>query len=168
MARYGYGGKSKHVFRHEKTSLLGDCLRDGTLIVNVETGECFTMLGRYGRRLKEPAKIKTRIDEDGYEKFSLSRECKDKRRRPDSRGRRVRRQEVFVHKAVWMAKNGGVEIAPGVEVNHRKGPSNNWRNLELSTKEANSCHRAMTLEEQMKVYEFYASGEIKFNKEIGF
>lgn len=74
------------------------CLRDGTLDVDLETGRVESWArGDWVRFLN------VREDEDGYLKFTLSRESKS-RRRKDRNGRRREHMTVFVHRLVMVKK----------------------------------------------------------------
>lgn len=76
------------------------CLRDGSLDVDLETGKVWTW-----KRGMWCQPIKTRVDEDGYVKFTLSREApKSSRKRPDRDGRRREHMTVFVHRLVMVKK----------------------------------------------------------------
>lgn len=155
---------------HGRVSLEVECLRDGTLDVDLETGEAFSV--RKGVRTKR----RLRTDEDGYKMFYLNRERSDKRGGKEycrrKKGFRYRRRRgVFVHrivkiKAIAIAKGGDqnwrqyVEDLPrGVDVNHwdRNRANNRAGNLELQTELANRSRRAMTQAELESVRQFMES-----------
>lgn len=153
-----------------RASLEVECLRDGTLDVDLETGEVFSV--RRGERKKR----RLRTDDDGYKSFYLNRERRDKRGGKEycrkTKGFRYRRRRlVFVHrvvkiKAIALAKGGDhnwrdyVEDLPrGVDVNHfdRDRANNRAGNLELQTELANRSRRAMTAAELREVRAFMES-----------
>lgn len=93
----GWGLKKVH---RSGESLMVRCLRDGTLDVSLLTGSVFSTARGKRRRLK------TRRDEDGYVRFTLSRELpKSSRKRPERRdGRKRELMTVFVHRLVMVKK----------------------------------------------------------------
>ncbi len=151
--------RPKKVFlRYGRESLEVKCLKDGTLDVDIETGEVFSV--RYGKRFKR----KLEKDEDGYWKFGLNRERKAKRGKPVNERRsngktyfRYRsRRTVFVHrlvkiKALAIAKGGRnwqqyvKDLPIGIDVNHLSGKdNNNHLQLELQTELANRTRTEMS------------------------
>jgi hypothetical protein len=95
-----YRGPLRKVHRPRgRESLAVRCLRDGTLDVCLLTGHVFSSARGASRS------IKTRTDEDGYEKFTLHREATGRERRKcDGSGRRRLVMEVFVHRLVMLKK----------------------------------------------------------------
>lgn len=136
-----FGGWGRKYLHRDQESLMVRCLRDGSLDVDLETGKVWSWrVGDWCRPLK------TRTDEDGYIKFTLSRESKTKRRK-DSDGRRREHMTVFVHRLVMVKKiavaaneerwRTAVRDLPGsMEVHHKDlTPAHNWASnltLELS------------------------------------
>lgn len=114
-----------------KPSLALRCLQDGTLDIDLDSGEVWSTAK--GAR----AKIKTRIDEDGYHKFTLCRDVDGReRRKKDGEGRRRLKMEVFVHRLCMMKKlavargekrwREHLEDLPGDrDVHHRFGKDQN-------------------------------------------
>lgn len=158
MKRFGYNaagfyvGPLKMRHRHRK-SLALRCLQDGTLDVCLLTGHVYS----YARG--EMRRVRTRLDEDGYEKFTLSREVSGReRRKTDSTGRRRRMMTVFVHRLVMMKKiavalgeshwrEKVVDLPGDQEVHHRDKVRrhNQARNLTL---ESDQDHKAIHAETQ--------------------
>ncbi len=149
-----------------ETSLECLCLRDGSLDVNLVTGEV-TSVAR-GR----PKAMKIKVDHDGYLHFYLNRERPDRRGKAEvSRGpggevkKRYRiRRFVAVHRLVKMKelaiKAGGDawrdhvrDLPRGIDVDHgdRNRANNDYRNLSLKTDSANRGKREMTPEEAAEV-----------------
>ncbi len=92
-----FGGWGLKKIHRSGESLMVRCLRDGTLDVCLTTGRVFsTARGRMKR-------LKTHLDEDGYERFKLNRESKTVRKR-DRSGRRRERMTVFVHRLLMVKK----------------------------------------------------------------
>jgi hypothetical protein len=169
-SRFSYQRRPKKVFlTYGKPSLEVQCLRDGTLDVDIETGEVFSI--RNGRSVKR----QLRLDEDGYYCFQLNRERKRKQGKPEidyrregaSRLRYRNRRYVRVHrlvkiKALAVAKGGRnwrqyVQDLPlGIDVNHLNGKTdNNHLNLELQTELAHRSHKEMTDEEWKALQEVF-------------
>lgn len=117
--------------RKGKPSLALRCLQDGTLDIDLATGEVWSTAK--GTRTK----LKTRIDEDGYHKFTLCRDTDGReKRKTDGSGRRRLKMEVFVHRLCMMKKlavargefrwREHLEDLPGDrEVHHRFGKDRN-------------------------------------------
>jgi hypothetical protein len=86
-------------------SLAAECLADGTLDVDLLTGEVMSYAsGSWKKR-------KTRLDDDGYVTFTLSRDVNGRRKRKsDAAGRWRLHMTVLVHRLVMMKK---VAIACG-------------------------------------------------------
>lgn len=128
---YYVGPLKKRHRPNGKPSLALRCLQDGTLDIDLETGEVWSMARG------ERTKIKTRIDEDGYHKFTLCRDTDGReKRKMDGDGRRRLKMEVFVHRLCMMKKlavakgewrwKEHVEDLPGDrEVHHRFGKDRN-------------------------------------------
>jgi hypothetical protein len=127
-----YVGPLKKIHRPKgRESLAVRCLRDGTLDVCLRSGRVYSFA--LGKRKR----IKTRIDEDGYEKFTLKRDVSwREKRRADRNGRRRLSMEVFVHRLVMMKKlavakgearwREHLEDLPGDrDVHHVDGKTNN-------------------------------------------
>ncbi len=148
-----------------ETSLECLCLRDGSLDVNLASGEV-TSMARGRQRTR-----KVRADDDGYLYFDLSRERPDRRgkaeisRRNGKVKKRYRiRRFVAVHRLVKMKelaiKAGGdawrdhvKDLPRGIDVDHgdRDRQNNNYRNLSLKTEAANRGKREMTPEEEAEI-----------------
>lgn len=122
------------------------CLRDGTLDVSLTTGIVISLTR--GRRRY----LRTRLDEDGYRKFTLSRESKTKRKQ-DAAGRRREHMTVFVHRLVMVKKiavaanperwRTVVRDLPGsTEVHHKDEDTGNNRGDNL-TLELSEVHRVV-------------------------
>lgn len=93
----GWGLRYNH---RDHESLMVRCLRDGSLDVDLETGNVWSW-----KRGEWCQPVKTRRDEDGYVKFTLSRKApKSSRKRPDRDGRRREHMTVFVHRLVMVKK----------------------------------------------------------------
>lgn len=137
-----------------------ECLKDGSLDCDLQTGEVFSV------RKGVPRPMAIYPDKDGYLCFSLRRECKPPRGKPEaipgSKGRtrfRLRRwvrvNRLIKTKAIAVAKGGRnwrafLQALPaGVDVNHIDGGRDNnvADNLELSTELANRSRRDMSDEE---------------------
>lgn len=98
-AGYYVGPLKKRHRPNGKPSLALRCLQDGTLDIDLDTAEVWSM----ARGVR--TKVKTRIDEDGYHKFTLKRDVDgSERRKRDSSGRRRLSMEVFVHRLCMMKK----------------------------------------------------------------
>lgn len=143
-----FGGWGLKKIHRAGESLMVRCLRDGTLDVCLKTGRVFsTARGRMKR-------LKTREDEDGYRKLTLSRESKT-RRKKDSSGRRREHMTVFIHRLV-MVKKIAVAANPdrwrdivrdlhgGTDVHHKDhNKTNNVAdNLTLELAELHRAHAA--------------------------
>jgi hypothetical protein len=156
---YRTGARKKIHIRYGEESLEVKCLRDGTLDVDIETGEVFS-IDKNGKRTKR----RLAPDDDGYLGFHLARERKSKRGKPcrwkePGRADRVRyrnRRYVMVHrlvkiKALAVAKGGRNwtqyvrDLPLGIDVNHL-GPKTDNRHteLELQTEAANRSRTEMT------------------------
>jgi hypothetical protein len=139
----GYGRKYVH---RDGESLMVRCLRDGSLDVSLATGNVISLTR--GRRRY----LATRLDEDGYRKFTLSRESKTKRRK-DSSGRRREHMTVFVHRLVMVKKIAVAanperwrtvvrDLAGSTEVHHKDENTDNNRGNNL-TLELGEVHRVV-------------------------
>lgn len=137
-----------------------ECLANGTLDCDLATGEVFSI------RKGIPRPMALQPDKDGYPCFSLRRECKPPKGKPEACHRRkghmrfrrrrwVRVNRLIKVKAIAVAKGGRnwrafVQPLPmGVDVNHLDGcrTNNVSDNLELSTEIANRSRREMSDEE---------------------
>jgi hypothetical protein len=137
-----------------------ECLADGSLDCDLSTGEVFSV------RKGVPRPMAIYPDKDGYLCFSLRRECKPPRGKPEAipgkkrrtrfRLRRwVRVNRLIKTKAVAVAKGGRnwrqflTPLPSGVDVNHidLRRDNNVADNLELSTEAANRSRREMTDQE---------------------
>lgn len=143
-------------------SLECQCLRDGTLDVDLITGVVTSMARN------RPRVLTSQPDKDGYLHVNLSRERGDRRGTPKlERNRkgevimrhRIRRY-VRVHRLVKMkdmaVKKGGVDwrshvrdLPVGVDIDHGdlNRANNHHENLTLKTEAANRGKREMTQEE---------------------
>lgn len=141
-----FGGWGRKYSHRESESLMVHCLRDGSLDVDLHTGAVWSWRRGDWCRL-----VKVRTDEDGYIKFTLSRESKTKRKK-DRDGRRREHMTVFVHRLVMVKKiavaankerwRTVVRDLPGnTEVHHKDlTPAHNWGgNLTL---EVSEIHRS--------------------------
>lgn len=151
--------------RSKKGTVMYQRLRNGTLDVDLETGEVFGLRGR---------KFVVDVTWDGYHRVHLT--IKNNRCKPDGRGQRRFRQRAMVHRIVMMKKlaveaKGGSrlswrsfvkELPTGVDVDHEDDDRENNRasNLQLKTYIANRSKRDMTPEEEESIREYYA--EIDF------
>ena len=165
-----YAKPEKKVFlRYGETSLEVQCLRDGTLDVDIETGEVFSVRNgvRTARRLKR--------DEDGYLGFYLNRERKRKQGKPErdrdrngkERLRYRKRRYVRVNRivkivAIAKAKGGKnwrqycCDLPAGIDVNHLGARDDNRaKMLDLQTGLANRARREMTDEEWKQLQEVF-------------
>ena len=152
-------GKRKHVFNNRygnpPRSLLCTCLRDGTLDVDLETGEILSLLR------KKPHVITCIPDHSGYLRFYLHRERKTLRRKTvDKRWR----QTCGVHRAVLMKKFAVnkspdnwrefvEDIPPTLHVDHvdRNNQNNAASNLRLQGFMENSNDSEPSVGEQKAV-----------------
>lgn len=163
MRHYNRPLKKVHV-QHGKETLECKCLRDGTLDVNLTTGEVFSLVrSRKAMKLSE--------DRDVYLHINLARERKDRRGKPEVERRRngtrvnlyrhrrfVRVNRLVKMKSLAVAMGGSdwrryvTDLSRGIDVNH-KGPRNvnNHLMLTLETEQANRTRREMTPEEQAEV-----------------
>lgn len=108
-----FGGWGRRYLHRDVESLMVRCLRDGSLDVDLETGKVWTW-----KRGDWCQPVRTRRDEDGYVKFTLSREAPpSSRKRRDRDGRRREHMTVFVHRLVMVKK---IAIAANEE---------RWRNV---------------------------------------
>lgn len=146
------------------TSLEVLCLRDGTLDVDLETGDVFSVRG------DKRTKRKLDPDDDGYLCFWLNRERKDRRGKAERDGNRKRyryRRVVLAHRLVKIkhlavAKGGSkwrqyaTDLPRGVDVNHiDRVRHHNWAdNLELQTEAVNRARGEMTEQEIADLEEF--------------
>lgn len=147
-----------------KHTLEVECLRNGTLDVDIETG---IVTGFYRGEWRRKALNK---DHCGYLGFCLNRERKPKRGKPirelrngKERLRYRRRRYVLVHrlvkiKAIAVALGGHnwrayvKDLPHGIDVNHRGAKdNNNHLMIEIQTEGANRRRREMTPEEQEQV-----------------
>ena len=164
-----YRGKRKKLFTPKgKPSLAAECLRDGTIDVDLSTGEVYSTAKGGVRR---PMKLRT--DPDGYLGFHLNREKKRRVGKPERDRHRVRfrrRQYVQVHRLAYMKKvailwsdfHGGhwrdhvQDLPRGVDVDHKdlNRSNNTIANLRLKTEAANRSRREMTAEEAATVADF--------------
>jgi hypothetical protein len=146
-------------------SLECQCLRDGTLDVNLTTGEVFSLVGSKRKRMKFGE------DRDGYLHIWLARERSDRRGKPEiemlRNGKRVkryrRRRYVRVNrlvkmKALAVALGGDqwrkyvADLPRGVDVNHTGARNDNRAHkLTLETERANRTRSEMTPEEQAEI-----------------
>ena len=161
-----YGPLKKIHLRVGEIPLEVECLRDGTLDVCLTTGRVWSL---YGGKKKQ---LKTRLDDDGYVVFDLSRApngqkrgrhveyvsfLKDKTLKRRTRWRR--RRKVFVHrlvkiKALAFAKGGQKwreyvnDLPRGIDVNHigRKDDNRAYM-LNLETERANRARVKMDQKE---------------------
>jgi hypothetical protein len=131
-----------------------ECLRDGSLDVDLRTGEVFSV--RHG----VPRERKTWAAGNGYIVFGLNRDRPDGKISKGDRGRRRVRRTVLVHRLVKIkhlavargGRNWRQFVAPlplGVDVNHidHHRDHNHSSNLELSTQRANRGQDEMTEQE---------------------
>lgn len=144
-----FGGYGRKYLHRDVESLMVRCLRDGSLDVDLESGVVWSW--KRGDWCKP---VKTRTDEDGYIKFTLSRKAPPTSRKPKDRdGRRREHMTVFVHRLVMVKKiavaaneerwRTVVRDLPGsTEVHHKDlQPTNNWAaNLTL---ELGDVHHAV-------------------------
>jgi len=148
-----------------KRTLEVECLRNGTLDVDLETG----IVTGFHRGEWKPKRLKK--DDDGYLGFFLNRERKHKRGKPirevrpngKERHRYRHRRYVLVHRLVKIkaiaAAIGGrnwrsccKDLPPGIDVNHIGAKHDNRADMiELQTEGANRRRREMTPEEQEEV-----------------
>lgn len=93
-----FGGWGLKKIHRDGESLMVRCLRDGTLDVDLRTGRVESWARGDWVRM-----VKVRVDEDGYEKFTLSRESRRVRKK-DRDGRRREHMTVFVHRLAMVKK----------------------------------------------------------------
>ncbi len=165
-----YRGKRKK--RHTpkgELSLAAECLRDGTIDVELTSGVVISFAARANRPATRHV-MKLRTDPDGYQGFHLNRERKQKRGNPE-RDRKIlryrRRMYVQVHRLAYMKKvailwadfHGGhwrehvVDLPRGIDVDHvdLNRSNNTIENLRLRTLVSNRQRRPMTEEEAATV-----------------
>lgn len=151
-----------------KQTLEIECLRDGTLDCDLDTGAVFSV--------KNGTKTKKRLkrDADGYLGFFLNREREHKRGTPcrEMRNGKARlrfrsRRYVLAHrlikiKALAVAKGGCnwreyvCDLPPGIDVNHIGAKDDNRASmLELQTERANRNRTEMTDDEWQTLQEAF-------------
>lgn len=138
------------------------CLRQGSLDVDVLTGEVFSV--RRGAHWP----MKLREDKDGYLCFGLNRDSKSRGKACKCKRtgkvryrvyRWVRVNRLVKIKAMAIAKGGRnwrkfvADLPLGVDVNHidTDRQNNNHENLELSTERANRARKELSEEELAKL-----------------
>lgn len=149
---------------HGVESLECKCLRDGTLDVNLTTGEVFSLATGKRKRMTLAE------DSDGYLHIHLSRERDDRRGKAEMQMRNGTRIKRYRHrrfvrvnrlvkmKSIAVGKGGNEwrkyvrDLPRGLDVNHTKGRKNNHHmTLTMATELANRTKRPMTAEEQAEV-----------------
>lgn len=108
----GHLRRPKRIHRRG-VSLAARCLEDGTLDVNLQTAVV------YSKARGKLKRMKTRLDEDGYVKFTLTREATGReKRRTDAAGRRRLVMTVAVARGESRWREHVVDLPGDKDVHH--------------------------------------------------